>query len=341
MTLQRVVVRADASATLGTGHVMRCIALAQELRRRGADVVFACTDLSPLPQRRLESEGLAVHLLEADTFAELLARHHPQWVVFDLGRRLPPGLDGACGRSALVIDDEGLAFARPPALVLNQNLHAPTTRYGGVDDADVLRGPRYLLFRDEFVAAAGQSRNPRTATGAPGHPRVLLTLGGADPDRLLPTFADALSRDPAYALDVIAPPAHPDLAALHGLADGRDVVVHEEVRDMPALLGRVDLAVSSGGTTVWELALLGIPTLVGSMRPMEERLLEGLERVGLFRSLGALAELTASRLTAAVRGALADRSWAQHAATLSREVVDGRGRERVVDEMIARSVQRA
>lgn len=323
-----MLIRADASPSGGIGHVMRCVALAQELTARGATVHFACRSLTSLAGDRLRDEGFAITEVDPGAnLGEVTAAATPDWTIVDLGTEFSPDeLVKVAGR-VLVIDDVGQEFSSPPDLVLNQNLHAARTRYTGVDHGRVLRGPTYLLFRDEFL---------RAVTAHDDAPRcgVLLTLGGTDPLRLTLPFADAILETVEAPLLVLAASAHPDIARLRELAIATPgLQLHEDVPDVARLVARVELAVTSGGTTVWELAALAVPTLVGSVGSMENLLLTGLRERNLFDVLGPFDQLHPHDLALRVRQRLADRTWQAACGRLARSTVDQHGRRRVVDAM--------
>jgi UDP-2,4-diacetamido-2,4,6-trideoxy-beta-L-altropyranose hydrolase len=323
-----VLIRADASPSGGVGHVMRSIALAQELTARGATVHFACRSLTSLARDRLRDEGFATTEVDsAATLGEVTAATAPDWTVVDLGTAFEPAELGDLAGRVLVVDDLGQAFRSWPDLVLNQNLHAAGTVYTGVDDDRILRGPTYLLFRDEFLRAlAARDDTPRRG--------VLLSLGGTDPLRLTLPFTDAIAAAVEAPLVVFASSAHPDIARLRGrTAATRALALHEDVRDVTRFMVQAELAVTSGGTTVWELAALGVPTLVGSVAPIEDLTLAGLREHGLFDVLGRLDQLDPHDLAARVRQRLANPTWLAACGSLARSTVDGHGRRRVADAM--------
>lgn len=333
MTGLRVLIRADASPGGGVGHVMRCVALAQELTARGATVQFASRSLTPLARDRLQDEGLATSEVDpAASLGEVTGVAAPHWTVVDLGTSFAPSELGDVTSRILVIDDLGQAFTTTPQLVVNQNLHADRTAYTGVDDNQILRGPDYLLFRDEFLAAVASRDEDAPRAG------VLLSLGGTDPLRLTLPFAQAIATAVDGPLHVLTGCAHPDIARLREVACVTPRLhLHEEVRDVARLVAQVALAVSSGGTTVWELAAMGVPAMVGSVAPIEDLLLEGLRERGLFDVLGPLDQVDPADLAARVHQRLDDGTWRAGCARLARSIVDGQGRRRVVDAMEHRS----
>jgi spore coat polysaccharide biosynthesis predicted glycosyltransferase SpsG len=102
---------------------------------------------------------------------------------------------------------------------------------------------------------------------------------------------------------------------------------------MAGVLAQADLALSSGGSTVWELARMGVPSLIVETAAAEPMLVSGLATIGLFRPLGTPDRLTDDDLLEALLDASADRRWRTRMAELGRSVVDGHGAERVVSEI--------
>ena len=148
-------------------------------------------------------------------------------------------------------------------------------------------GLRYVLLRREFRTPS-QSRTVATRAR-----RLLVAFGGADPVGMtlrttvaLENLSPALRRD--LHVRIVVGAANPAWAALEGAASKSSIKVtlEREVGDMSALMKWADLAVSSGGITIWELAKSGCPTLVIETSPAERLLARGLGRVGLFDPLG-------------------------------------------------------
>jgi len=180
-------IRADAAPRVGTGHVMRCLALARWALNEGADVFFSGRVNVPWVKERLEREGIPFMPVPGD----IPGQENPQslqpvldtiskgdWFVFD-GYHFGPDCQKAAraaGALLLVIDD----YAHLPEyhcdILLNQNLGAEKLLYAG-DIGRTLLGPRYALLRPEFLNArrAAESRPVRHDSR-----NILLTLGGGN-----------------------------------------------------------------------------------------------------------------------------------------------------------------
>lgn len=334
MRLAPLVIRADSSDTIGSGHTMRCLAVAEEWSSRGGRVVFACHTLSGLARDRIQRSGfeLAHISSEPDATKQVAAEVEAQWVILDLGARAHPQLRALGGDvHTLVVDDLGGSFPRPPTIVVNQNAHAPNTEYHGVPGNSTLLGLDYLLLRDEFLSV-----EPATSV-AMKCSHVLLALGGSDPMGLLYGLAEALSQIAEWTVHVVMPSDHRGSADLRSLHEQTSQVALHVDPEMATLMHEMDLAVTSGGTTVWELAYLGIPAVVGAVSSLEERLTEGLNQLGLYHTIGLLKEVDPRSVAEIALERCLDREWRHVTNEQARNIIDGEGRRRVVDAMLERS----
>lgn len=286
----QIVFRADASLQIGTGHVMRCLTLADALRERGADCRFVSRKLPGHLIAWVRQRGYDVCVLPAPTVGqsvsatplyaawlgvapELDARQTLaalgagiDWLVLDhygLDADWESALRPACQR-LLVIDD--LADRRHLAdLLLDQNLGRSAADYDGLlpDSCHRLVGPRYALLRPEFSAYRAASLN-RRQTGEMH--QLLISMGGVDKDNATGAALTALAgaRLPATCRIVVVMGPH---------APWREAVADQlsslpwptemrvAVTDMARLIADSDLAIGAAGTSAWERCCLGLPTL--------------------------------------------------------------------------------
>ena len=325
-----LLLRADASTAIGAGHVMRCLALAQEWAGRGGTAVFASRELDGMARDRVVDEGFERVAVGARATTRDAANAVGAWaVVLDVGPGVRDELAALAAHRTCVIDDSGVAFDETPSLVVNQNAHGPATPYTGVASQAVLTGLDYVMLRDEFLAVRP---NPRRSDEAAD---ILLALGGTDPLGLLPALSNAVLDAVAATIHVAVSSRHPALAQLEQLAArNARLRLHVDTRDMPRVMAGVDLAVTAGGTAVWELAYMGVPALVGTVSEVEQRLVDGLRALGLYRVLGDFAALSAVAIAIAAADASADPAWRRATSDAARRVIDGQGRRRVVDALL-------
>ena len=280
-----LLIRADATPAMGTGHVMRCMALAQAAKARGMAVRLMGHVAVPWVLARLQQESIPFSPLAgpppaqeapADLLGQLAEYGSPDWVVLD-GYHFGPDCQKAvrgAGYKLLVIDDYAHLPDYSCDILLNQNIGAEELSYKG-NIGQKLLGPGFALLREEFYTAretALQRPVPEKATN------VLLTLGGGDFSHVLPQLAPALSQ-PKLAgsiLRVIAGNMHEAVIQKALEQSPATVVVLPRVKNMPDLLLHTDLCITAGGSTCWELCSLGIPFLTVEVAKNQHALIEQL-----------------------------------------------------------------
>jgi UDP-2,4-diacetamido-2,4,6-trideoxy-beta-L-altropyranose hydrolase len=343
---RKLLVRADASRAAGTGHVMRALALTQAWLDRGGHARWLLAEAPAALEARIAAEGVEIRRVEAPRASAADAQVLRSEL--ERGERAAAAIDGlefdaaylraigpAAGRT-LLLDDAADRQAYPVGIVLNQNAHADRGAYPADAGARFLLGTRFVVLRREFVPDPPDRPAPDRARS------LLVTLGGADPGGVTARVLDALGALPDDLrrdadVRVVVGAANPEGARLEAAARRLEgtlrVSVLRGVTDMPALLAWADLAITSGGSTVWELARMGCPALVIETVPVESLLVGGLARVGLDDRLGHADRLEDATITAAVARRIVDRPWRAAMSALGRQLVDGRGAARVVDAL--------
>jgi UDP-2,4-diacetamido-2,4,6-trideoxy-beta-L-altropyranose hydrolase len=313
---------------------MRCLSLAQGWQQTGGEAVFACAEITPALETRLSSEGFTVHRLSIrpgsaedaqQTFGLPL---QPRWLVAD-GYHFDAAYQLAiknAGLRLLVLDDYAHAGHYYADLVLNQNLHASASLYQKREPwTRLLLGAQYVLLRRQFLAYRDWKRDfPETAR------KILVTLGGADPLNLTAKVLAAL-RELDADMKLVLGGSNPHYDQLRPLAPPTSILC--DVRNMPELMAWADLAVSSGGTTVWELAFMGLPSIIGEMAYAETVLASGLAELGLFQRIGWLPDNPPEQIKSAVTALMGNQSQRMAMGTKGRSVIDGMGCQRVIEAM--------
>jgi UDP-2,4-diacetamido-2,4,6-trideoxy-beta-L-altropyranose hydrolase len=339
---RRLVVRADASPSAGTGHLMRALALAQAWRDRGGEATWLLAEAPEALRRRIEDEGIQVHDLAADDATALrseLDADERAVAVLDgqaFDRRYLAAL-GPVSRRVLVVDDAADRGAYDVGLVLNQNAHADRAAYPAEAPARFLLGTSYALLRREFRPDPPTRAVPLRAR------HLVVAFGGADPSGMSRRALSALAglpEDVRRGLEVrlVVGAANPDADRFanlaRDLAPGLRVDVQRDVTDMPGLFAWADLALTAGGSAVWEMARMGLPPLVVETVPLETLLASGLARVGLGELLGRADALDDATISATVARRIDDEAWRRSTVDLGRRLVDGNGATRVVDVLV-------
>lgn len=338
-----LLLRADADIRMGTGHVMRCLALAQAWQDKLGKACLATARLCAGLGARWTAEGLGLEKFstepgsadDAEQTIALARRLDADRVVLDgyhFSTRFQRALKQA-GLRLLVIDDFGHAEHYAADLVLNQNLHAEEEFYRQREPyTRLLLGTRFALLRREFRRWRDWQREiPKTGR------KILVTLGGSDPDNVTGKVIQALQQVRIEGLEAIilagaSNPHHADLEALLAGSAPR-ISLHASVTDMPGLMAWADVAVAAGGTTSWERAFLGLPSLVLILADNQQQMAEAAEQAGIGWNLGPAALLSVPAVGRAVERLAKDAGARAQMAQRGPEVVDGLGPARVVHEL--------
>jgi UDP-2,4-diacetamido-2,4,6-trideoxy-beta-L-altropyranose hydrolase len=314
--MQNLLVRADGGEEIGMGHLVRCRALGQAWSDAGGEVRFA-------------SSGETA----AET-AALAASFGAPWVVVDGYQFHADYVDALrqAGLRVLFVDDNGHAERYPADLVLNQNLHASAELYAARGPASgLLLGPRYALLRREFLPARGEAETPEVGR------RVLVTMGGGDPDNVTGKVVRSLAQlnVPDLEAVVVVGPANPHYAAIRKAVAKLPFTarVVRNASNMPQLMAWADVAISAAGSTCWELAFMGLPALVIVWANNQQCVAESLHQAGVAESLGEHNMLASTDIAAALQCLLRSRRMRCSMAQRGRALIDGRGAQRVVERM--------
>lgn len=352
-----IVFRTDSSLLIGSGHVMRCLTLADELSRRGGEVMFICREHAGHLIGLIEGKGYTVARLlrpegecaatpedvahqswlgvswqedAADTIAAL-GGMRPQWLIVDhyaLDCRWEETLRLHTGK-ILVIDDLADRLHECDML-LDQNLYrAIEARYDGLVPVRCQRllGPKYALLRPEFAVARKDLRERFGEIR-----RVLVFFGGVDPtnetEKALQALKGMTGRQ--FEVDVVVGAANLNSERIQQIcAANRGFHYRCQVNNVAELMAMADLAVGAGGTATWERCAMGLPSLVMSVADNQVELAETGAEHGLFLYLGKARDVSSDVIMKALELFFASPVNLRHYAASSVGLVDAKGAGRV------------
>ena len=357
----KLYIRADASRQIGSGHVMRCLVLADRLRTlRQAEIVFLCRELPGnligyIRARGHRAEALPV--ADGEDFPRLSASERSDaemaaeaqrtieclpdsragladWLIVDhyaldgrYEQRVRPFV-----KRLMVIDD---LADRPHAcdVLLDPNFDSERGfRYRGLvgRDARLLIGSQYALLRPAFAAGRPRARRDGNLR------RLLVSFGGVDAtgeiDKALEALAPLL--EIGLAATVLAGKANPRARRIsERCAELPHVRFYDHVEDVAAHMLEADAAIGAGGTSTWERCCLGLPTLVITTAANQEPLTEQAARHGAVRWLGRAAEVDPGLIREAVMAMIRDPAGLARMSARAMELTDGQGADRIVKEL--------
>lgn len=332
----RVAFRVDSSLQMGTGHMMRCLVLAEALHAKGAGVAFISRELpgnvnaevtrsgfrlsvlpaasATNPQTCLENGGTQhSHWLpvswskDAVETSKVLNELAPDWLVVDhyaLDSRWERMVSEQV-RHVMAIDD--LADRTHECeVLLDQNLHVDLERrYDRLVPNTCVRflGPECALLRPDFRRLR-PSIKPREELN-----RLLVMMGGVDPDDITSKALEAIALfgENGMTTDVVVGAANPHRDRIYDLCQGSSKLnFFCGISNVAELMARADLAIGAGGITAWERCCLGLPTVAISVAYNQIEQLESLAQAGCVVLVGSGSSVNPNQIANAIRAMAQD-----------------------------------
>ena len=293
----KIAFRTDASNKIGTGHFMRCLTLADELKKQGAQIRFINRNLPPNLSEMLSEKAMEYMPLSTDATQEridelthsnwlgtsqaqdaqatiqALADQSWDWIVVDhyaLDERWEKAVRANC-KKLMVIDD--LADRRHDCdVLLDQNFYVDMqTRYVSKVPAhcQLLLGPGFALLREEFRTLR---EKVKVRTG--NVKKILVFFGGVDADNFTSLAMQALAElNITLQVDVVIGSQHPNREQIQQACIYHGFICHEQTTRMAELMAEADLAIGAGGTATWERCCLGLPTICFCLAENQHKLI--------------------------------------------------------------------
>lgn len=338
----KVIIRADASAALGLGHLKRCLSLAQALSAQGAEVTLAWRHIDLDCTAMIEAAGVesvcigngqvtgelfdARDLLSATNGASLVVTDH-----YALGERWQRAVRAATHARLAAIDD--LADRRLDVdVAIDPNFSAdPAAKFAGrlPTNARLLAGPAYALLAPAYADAPRcPAREPVRSIG--------IFMGGTDAAGLSSVALDALEQIGfSGSIEVATTQGNPHLVALRARAASRPrLAIILDQRDLADFFARHDLQIGAGGGATWERCCIGAPTLAVIAADNQRPVLLPLQQMGVLRVI-ADEPPTAAAIATATRELIENPALRRSLATRAMALVDGRGAQRVATALLA------
>lgn len=337
--MKTIFFRADGSQHIGLGQIMRCLALATGLKKRGYEVAFITRPYNEGVIAKIRAGGFFSHFLPPTCSVEedrentlVLIQRSDQTPVlivdwYEIDTAYQEAIKEA-GTTLVVIDDLAQGYFSAD-VVLNQNLYAAPELYSKAPYTRLLLGPVYVLLREEFAVWRRRPRSiPKRARN------ILVTLGGADPDNhtlKVVQAIDGLREDIQVVVVGGLSSLHSNSLAHFLSSKGDRFTLCSDVSGMAELMHWADLAVSAGGTTCWELACLGVPNVILTVAENQERNGQELEKVGASVHLGCCRDVAPEVITTAVRKLIHAPKARRRMSRVGQALVDGEGVDRLIE----------
>lgn len=357
----KIAFRVDASLEIGTGHVIRCLTLAEALRHQNFECLFICREKKSHLKTLIEACGFECQLLPTETPEDDASTTHSAWLgvsqqedaaqTENVLKKIMPewlivdhySLDStwenmlrAFAKKIMVIDD--LADRSHSCdLLLDQNLGRKDLDYDSRLDNGCLRliGPDYALLRPEFLKIRDQSLLRR---GDGKLNRILISLGGADPSNISSKVLELLAKTKLpvttkihLVLGELSPWRDELLAQASRMPFETKVLVG--VSDMASLMAEADLGIGAAGTSSWERCCLGLPTLLVVLAQNQKLAAKALSDCGAALLLGEK-ENFQNDFDKVFSDLLKPNQLSQMSQSAA-HLVDGRGTQRVIEKILS------
>ena len=182
----------------------------------------------------------------------------------------------------------------------------------------------------EFLTLGDKERRHPEVAG-----KLLVTMGGSDPDNITTRFLNALAQENIRDLQirVAVGGGNPHRTAIQAAIrdGGLQAEILTDVRDMPSLMAWADMAVSAGGSTCWELAFMGLPSVLLGLADNQRPAVGILDRQGTFVGFPTADTDPLRPIAGAVSELGADPIRRAEMSHYGRELIDGRGASRVCE----------
>lgn len=366
-----VVIRADANSKIGMGHVMRCLSVADALVKRGEEVLFVTADDTPVPL--LTKKGIPYRVLHTD-YADMEAELPELWNALS---ELPqgPGVPEAAlpqrntfilvdsyyvtekylaalkKRITTIYMDDIYAFSYPVDMLINYNIYGEEMGYekdAAFADTKLLLGTEYVPLREEFSAGAGyvQSRKVLSLGAANVTPAadggILITTGGSDSFNLAgQLLMEAMKYDALKEKEyhVVSGSLNPHIGELQALAEKHENIhIHCNVTNMAELMAESEVALSAGGSTLYELCAMGVPVIAFSFAENQERLVQTFVKRGIAQYGGNYRKDGNKMIQNTIAGLemlLEDENLRAEYRKKARTLVDGKGADRIAEAILS------
>jgi UDP-2,4-diacetamido-2,4,6-trideoxy-beta-L-altropyranose hydrolase len=350
MTAKVAVFRADASETIGAGHIVRTLALLSVVRNLGIHCILA-TRTESLPYvSTLSDQNIDILELQGtpDSEPAQLKNHLPegcQWLSVDHYNR-GEDFERAChgwAEKILALDDDPARFHSSALLTdpTPKDSELPYRKFVGPDCA-LLTGPSYALLRPEFLAARNR-RNSQDQSSRPSLRRIFISMGGSDPLQATSTILGAIEHlDQSFEIDVVtAMQPQAECENLTAVALGASTVTfHSNLRTTAHLMEKADLSIGAGGSTSWERCCMGLPSIVVITAENQIPVAKYLEDAGALKIAGTADDIKAAQVSELINEFATDPSQLAEMGDKAWQICDGRGCERVASVMFpAKSIR--
>ena len=330
----RIAFRVDASSDIGFGHLMRTMALANGFPS-DVDIIFITKDFSEVIKMLKNKQFDIIEIpnnneykKEIELVKEIIEENNIDILVtdsYDIDQKYLTEIKKVVDRLVSIHDYAPFAF--PSDIVINGNIYAPELDYKSLyGDTEFLLGTDYTLMREEFQGLPDKEINEEVEN-------ILVTVGGSDILNLTPKIIKAINRldKEGLTIDVVIGAGFDNMPAIIKEVERsiHEIRLHFNVNRMSELMIDSDMAISAGGSTLYELAAAGVPAIVMLQAENQKLVTEAMADESCIVNLGFGDEIYCDDLTDETEGLIGDFGARKMMSKVGQRLVDGKGVVRV------------
>lgn len=339
--MAKIAIRADGGARIGLGHIQRCLALSSQLQREKMEVLFI-TKRNDIVKEKVEQEGFKVaelkHNLNLEEdlkyTTEILKSNKIDVLIADSYEFDERYLTEVKKNIRTLVSINDLAeIAFPSDVVINQNIYAKELNCPSLTGkTKFLLGPQYALLRKEFANLGKRKINEKVQ-------KALVTLGGNDCFNLTPKILNVLDTiEEDFNITAVIGHFFDNISEIQSTVKkmSKKVELVYNSSQMVNLMLSSDIAVTGGGTTLYELAATGTPALAFCLADNQVRNVKGMDKTGTIIDMGWGNEWKEERLYKKVSELINSHLLRAKMSKPGQELVDGKGSLNCVKEILLR-----
>lgn len=349
---KKIAIRTDGGQSVGMGHVMRCLSLAKELRKNNYKVIFISKYKEGI--EKIKSENFEVIKLtyndeinddgfnygdksklsdEKKKIQEIINKYSIKMLIIDsynVTKEYFLSLKDKVEK--LIYIDDINKFIYPVDVLINGNI---TGKYMGyekyTEDELMLLGLKYNMIRDEFKNLSERNINKNIK-------EVMITTGGSDPYGVSIKILEILLsenefKNIGYNLVIGKGFSDDTKNKLYRLSKKNSKIkIYENPRSMSNIMVKSDIAISSGGSTLYELCATGTPTLAFIYADNQEFIVKKMDELGYITSIGNYNEINKSNILDLIEKYNSYETRKNISKRMSK-LIDGKGTERIVEKL--------
>lgn len=350
--------RVDSSPKIGMGHLMRCLALANDLKKRGFECYFICRNFEGNGSQHVISNGFKLLLLSNDNVVaedswlgvpveqdvkdtiSVLANKPADWLIidhYDIDQQWEAGIRSEFSNIKILVIDDLVNRRHDCDILLDQTYGRSQKEYSDLisPDAEYCLGTGYALLRSEFKELREKTAGRRKPQGDICH--ILVTLGGGDSRQTVQIIGEAfkkLADEHLFSATVIIGNTPDELLADYDIPS-HEIECVKFSNNVASEMAKADIAIGAGGGTSWERCCLGLPTVVLTMADNQIEISKILHE----KKVGISVNTNVAEISTAVKILLVDQVLRSKMRKNAADLCDGNGVARVVSKIIASSFE--